>query len=275
MPTSNSEVVFITGASSGIGKACAHEFYRQGYSVILFARRKERLESLAQELKRIRPEGETLVIPGDVTDRLRVFEAMREAAEKMGGIDVLINNAGMGLNSFIETMDPQHFQDVLDLNVMGVLHCTQAVIPVMKKQKSGQIVNVTSVIGKRGVPSRSAYCTSKFAVEGLSESIRTELKPYGIEIIVARPARTDTEFFDAESRGKDYLESTGGGRMPSEKVARAIYNGVRRHKRTVTIGFSGKMLVFISTLFPKLADRIAAKIFGNLRKKGSDPLQGI
>jgi len=266
MPISNSRVVFITGASAGIGKACAHEFYRHGYSVVLFSRRKDRLESIINDLKQIRPEGEALAFPGDVTDRIRVFEVIRETLERLGQIDVLINNAGAGLNSFFETMDPKDFQDLFNLNVMGIFHCTQAVIPIMKQQRSGQIVNVTSVIGKRGVPSRSAYCMSKFAVEGFSESIRSELEPYGIEIIVARPARTDTEFFDTETKGKKFLESMRAYRMPVEKVSQEIYKAVSRHKRDVTISFGGKFLVFISTVAPKLVDQIVARIFRKLKK---------
>lgn len=267
MTHSTQPVAFITGASSGIGKACAYEFYRHGYSVVLFARRKEHLEALARDLKLMRSGGEALVLHGDVTDRIRVFEAIKFAAQKLGRIDVLINNAGAGLNAIFETAEPQAFLDILNLNVMGVLHCTQAVIPIMKQQHSGQIVNISSVIGKRAVPSRSAYCTSKFAVEGLSESIRPELKPYGIHVTVIRPTSTATEFFDVEARGEQHVESTGMTRMSADKVARIIYSAVQKKKRSVTISLSGKFMIMMNAIVPGLIDRIVLKMFGKLKKQ--------
>ncbi len=260
------KVAFITGASSGIGKACAYEFYRHGYSVVLFARRKERLEAIAHDLKKSGSGGEILVLPGSVTDRVRVFEAVREAERKLGRIDVLINNAGAGLNAMFETMDPVDFQKVYDLNVMGTIHCSQAVIPIMKPQKSGTIVNVTSVIGKRGVPSRNAYCSAKFAVEGLSESIRSELVPYGIHVMVARPARTDTEFFDAEPQGQDWLESSGQKRVPAEIVAREIYQGVIKGKREITLSVGVRFMLFLNSFLPGLIDWIVLRIFSRMKK---------
>lgn len=267
--TSNSspKIVFITGASSGIGKALALEFYRHGHSIVLFARRKDRLDAVADELRKIRPDGQVLVLAGDVTHRTRVHEAMQEAVQKLGAIDILINNAGAGLNASFETMDPKAFQDVFDLNVMGVLNCIQEVIPIMKAQKSGQIVNVTSIVGKRALPYRSAYCASKYAVEGLSESIRIELRGYGIEVIVARPSTTETEFFDVEPRSTEYVESTGMTRMPAEQAAREIYRGVMRHKRDITISFLGKVMIALNTISPRLVDFLVADAFKNLVRK--------
>ncbi|MBI4972001.1 MAG: SDR family NAD(P)-dependent oxidoreductase [Candidatus Omnitrophica bacterium] len=265
---SNSKVVFITGASSGIGKACAYDFYRHGYAVVLFARRKNRLDAICEELKKLRPDGHVLVIAGSVTDRTRVFEAVNIAVEKLGRIDVLVNNAGAGLNAFFEATDPKAFRDILDLNVMGVFHCMQAVIPVMKHQQSGQIVNVSSIIGRLGIPARSAYCTSKFALEGLSESLRTELLPYGIIVTVVRPTTTDTEFFDAEPRGLEYMDTSGGPpRMSAGKAARLIYGAVKKRKRTVTISFLGKFTLFLNTVAPQMVDRIVTKMFGKLKKQ--------
>lgn len=266
MKNSKPKVVLITGASAGIGKACAETFYRHNYAVVLFARRREKLEALASQLNSFRPDGHVLVTAGDVTDRSQVFEAIEKTVRTFGRIDILINNAGAGLNAFVETVDPKAFQDVFNLNVLGPLHAIQAVIPVMKAQKSGQIVNVSSIIGKRALPSRSAYCTSKFALEGFSESIRSELRPYGIEVMVARPSTTDTEFFEVEPRGKEFVASTGFPRMSAQKVAREIYRGLARHKRAVTVSFFGKFFVFLSTVAPRLTDYLVERFYRQLPK---------
>ena len=257
------KTVLITGASSGIGKASALEFYRHGYAVSLLARRKDKLESLARELGGTSTN--VLVLPCDVTQRAEIDHAVRETIRQFGRIDILINNAGAGLNSMFESTDPEAIRKVFEVNFMGVVHATQAVIPEMKARRRGQIINISSIAGRRAFPSRSIYGATKFALEGLSESLRVELAPFGIEVIVIRPTVTDTEFFDSEPQGKESVLSLGHKRMSPEKVARIIYRASETHKRSVNLSFPGKLVLTLNTLAPSFVDWVVGKVFTRLR----------
>jgi len=269
MNSNSQKVVFITGSSAGIGKEYAKLFFSKGHSVVLFARRKEKLEAIKQEMSP-NSEERILLCPGDVTDRNNIKAAIDQTIQKFGRIDILINNAGAGLNSFIENLDEQNVRNLFDLNIMGVLYTTQEVIPWMKKQGAGQIVNITSIAGTRGLPSRSIYCASKFAVEGISQSMRLELKPYGIKTTVVRPTSTETEFFDVEPKGKEYLGDRKSMRMSAEKVARVSYNGIIRKKKYITISYHGKMAVVLNLFFPGFVDWIINVIFKHMERKKTD-----
>ncbi|MFJ4634341.1 SDR family oxidoreductase [Streptomyces hygroscopicus] len=183
-------VVLVTGASSGIGAATARAASRAGARVVLLARREERIRQLAEELG----ESVALAVPCDVTDRGQVAAAVEAAIEKFGRIDVLVNNAGQGLQATVDAIDPEDFRAVLELNLVAPLTMTQAVLPQMRKQGAGAIVNVGSGIIWSSLPGSAAYSASKAALAKLSAIARVELADHNIAVSMMFPSITETEF---------------------------------------------------------------------------------
>ena len=181
MPSDWAEkTVLITGASRGIGKACAVLFAEQGANLILASRSKADLEDTATSIAK---EGQkVLVIPTDVTESSQVKHLFQKIDEEFGGLDVLVNNAGRGMSGSVEEIDLEKIEFLFRLNFLAPLHCIQQAIPLMRNQGSGHIINVSSIAGKRGVPFYGSYCASKAALNGLTESLRVELKNTDIKV---------------------------------------------------------------------------------------------
>ena len=245
-------VVFVTGASSGIGAACAREFARAGARVALFARRRERLDALAREVDALG--GEALVVPGDVSRADQVQAAVQETLARWGKIDVLINNAGYGLIASVEATTPEEFRKIFDVNVMGTVLATQAVLPAMKAARRGHIINMSSVAGRRGIPQRAAYSITKFAVVAFSEVLRGEVRPHGIHVTVVYPILTTrTEFFDVEAEKEPRLMPLGPTQT-ADRVARSIVRVVRRPRPEVYPYWPARLMAILSTAVPGLVD---------------------
>ncbi|MFD3916872.1 SDR family oxidoreductase [Streptomyces sp. NPDC058603] len=218
--------VLVTGASSGIGAATARAASRAGARVVLLARREERIRRLAEELG----EG-ALAVPCDVTDRIQVEKAVRDAVEKFGRIDVLVNNAGQGLQATVDAIDPDDFRALLELNLVAPLVAMQTVLPVMRQQGAGAIINVSSGITWSTLPGSGAYAASKAALQKLSAIARAEVADAGIVVSLMYPSITETEFVGA-LRGsvEDALKmeaSSGLRPQPPEDVADAILGLIR------------------------------------------------
>jgi short-subunit dehydrogenase len=224
------KVVIITGASSGIGLATARVFAEAGARVILASRHS--------------------APPCDVTND----DAVRQLVERAGHVDILINNAGLGLRSLFAEMKLEDARHVMEVNFYGALRCIQAVLPVMLRQGSGQIVNVSSVIGVVATPRNSVYCASKFALRALSDSLRMELHGTGIDVISILPGYTDTPFFDRMIRydGSPRL-SPFRGQSP-DKVGRAILTACRQRKREVTLTAPGILGCWLKRFAPALVE---------------------
>ena len=261
------KVVLVTGASAGIGKATAIAFAGKGARVVLVARREERLRQIAQSIQV--QGGQALVLPADITDRSHVCALVKTVGETYGQVDILVNNAGIGLLSSVVDMVPSELQRVMDVNFYAVVWLTQAVLPQMIARRNGQIINVSSIVGKRAVPQMSAYCASKFAVQAFSESLRVEVSPHGIDVIVVCPSSTDTEFNTTSmmdrpiNRVKWYATS-------ADKVAALIVKASERRKREVVITLSGKGLVWANRLAPQLVDRMVGYLWARLPKRSPD-----
>ncbi len=186
------KTIFITGASRGFGKIWAEAFLQRGYNVVATARNLATLADLKQAY------GDTLLpIQLDVTDREKSFEAVQQAAEHFGSIDVLINNAGYGLFGAVEEATEQEVRKQFDANVFGLIWVTQAVLPLMRKQGSGHIIQISSVLGVFTLPTLGVYNASKFAVEGLSETLASEVKDFGIHVTLVEPNGFSTEWSSA------------------------------------------------------------------------------
>jgi NADP-dependent 3-hydroxy acid dehydrogenase YdfG len=219
------KVAVITGASMGIGAATARVFAEAGAKLVLAARSADKLAALADEL----PAGaETLAVPTDVTDPAQVRALVDAAVERFGRVDIVINNAGQAAAGPVATVNPDHYRQIIELNLFGPLHLIQAVVPTMKEQGGGVIVNISSNVSKMAIPGIGAYASTKYALNGLSLTARNELADDNIRVVLFHPGLTATDF------GKNALFSNpGDGPRPTrdmpmptpdsaEDVARAI-----------------------------------------------------
>lgn len=265
--------VLITGASQGIGKATALLFARKGYDLVLTARHHERLESVAQEVQNLsRPA--PLVVPCDVTDSSQVNTLVDKALEHYGFIDVLINNAGRFAEGPVEAFSLDDWHQVIDLNLWGYIHTIHALLPHFLQRKKGTIVNLSSIGGKVPTPYIVAYCTSKFGVTGLTESLQAELKPKGIHVcgiypnlikssLMERVVFRGNDEQDAQTRREqlDNILKTPAVEKP-EDVANAIWDAVKNQKSEVMVG-SANFSQGLYRLFPGLVQWISRQALKN------------
>ena len=243
-------VAIVTGASAGIGEATARALAAAGMRVAVCARRRERLDLLAARI--LSAGGEVAVYGLDVTDAAAVRAMVDDVASRGGRIDVLVNNAGRGLSATVEDTKPGEFRALLELNVMAAFTATQAVLPWMRRQGRGHIVNVSSIVGRRGVPYRGAYSATKFALSGLSEALRVELAGTGISVSVVYPIGTATEFHEVEARRAG--PGPHGPIQSSEHVARCILHCVLRPRAEVYPFRPSRLFALASVIAPRLVD---------------------
>jgi NADP-dependent 3-hydroxy acid dehydrogenase YdfG len=207
------KVVVITGASSGMGEAAAKHLAELGAVVVLGARRSERIEKLAKEIEG--NGGKALAIATDVTKRDQVKKVVDSAVEKFGRVDVILNNAGIMPLSPMDRLNVDEWDQMVDVNIKGVLNGIAAVLPHMKKQKSGHIINTASVAGHKIFGGSAVYSATKFAVRALSEGLRMEVKPYNIRTTIVSPGAVKTELLehiseaDVQQANKEYVGTVG------------------------------------------------------------------
>jgi NADP-dependent 3-hydroxy acid dehydrogenase YdfG len=210
------KVAVVTGASSGIGEAAARLLVAEGVRVILVARRHQRIEALAAELG-----PDVLAIAADVADPAQVAAVFDHVRERFGGLDLLFNNAGLGVNASFEKSDPADWTRMIDVNLYGVLHCTRAAIPLLRGRPGAMICSVSSVGGRYGTANWSVYSATKFAVVGFHDALRKELGEEGIRVSVIEPGAVRTEFgtnvADAMAERWAQLDAMAG-----EDVAQAL-----------------------------------------------------
>ena len=217
------KVVVITGASSGLGEATARLLSAAGASVVLGARRVDRIQSLADELHATG--GKALALATDVTNHDQVKKLVDSAVQKFGRIDVMINNAGIMPHSPLERLKIDDWNRTIDVNIKGVLYGIAAALPHMKQQKSGHIINVSSVAGHKVTPNGAVYCATKHAVRALSEGLRVEVKPYNIRTTIISPGAVATELPnsitepDVAAGVSKFYEETA---IPADSFARAV-----------------------------------------------------
>lgn len=202
------QVIIVTGASAGIGEAAAREIARQGARVVVMARRRDRLDALAKEITATG--GEAVAITGDITvaaDRERV---VAEAIERWGRIDALVNNAGYGQIGPVELIPLEAIRQNFETNLFSLIALTQQVIPVMRRQRRGRIINISSVAGRIARPFSSVYDATKHALEAISDGLRGELAPFGIHVVVIEPGYIQTEFAQvAQEKMRSVLSDVG------------------------------------------------------------------
>jgi NAD(P)-dependent dehydrogenase (short-subunit alcohol dehydrogenase family) len=250
--------VVITGASSGIGRATALAFARAGASVALAARREQALHELAGECERLG--GRALAVPTDVTDAEAVRALAARAVGRFGRIDVWVNNAAVSLFGRFEETPPDAYRRVLETNLLGYVHGARAAIPQFREQGSGMLVNVSSIVGRVGQPYTSAYVISKWAIRGLSECLRQELRDAkDIHVCTVLPASIDTPLFQHAGNYTGRAVKPMRPVYDADEVAAAIVKLAGKPKREVLVGRAGRLMSWQHTLVPGLAERTVAR----------------
>jgi short-subunit dehydrogenase len=252
-----SSVVAITGASAGIGKATALRLARQGASVSICARRLDRLEAVADEIRRAG--GQALAVAADVTkpDDMQAF--VDATVKAFGRLDVVICNAGFGIYGEIDRVTPEQMQAVMDVNYFGTFHTVRAALPLFRTQGHGHTIIVSSIAGKRGIPFMGPYCATKFAQIGMAESLRAELKGSGLHVSIVYPISTNTEFFEVMTQNSGFATRAQGPKQSADSVADAIVRAIKKPVPEIYPYLPAKGLAVLNALFPGLTDTITKR----------------
>jgi short-subunit dehydrogenase len=257
------KVVVITGASSGIGKALAEEFAKHGANVVLGARQYVTLCEITAELES-KYQIRALAVQTDVSNEHDCEFLIKQAVITFGKIDILINNAGLSMRALFQDVDLSVLKTLMDVNFWGTVYCTKYALPELLKSK-GCVVAVSSIAGYRGLPGRTGYSASKFAMNGFMESLRTELLKTGVHVMVACPGFTTSNIRVAAlakngaAHGETSMEEKK--MMSAEEVAEEICIGVANRKRTLIMTGQGKLAVWMNKLFPKFTDKKVFQLF--------------
>lgn len=249
--------ILVTGASQGIGRALADLAARRGAKVLAAARTLDLLNELATS---IRTDGHCLeVVQADVSkheDRQKMVDA---ALHHFGGLDILINNAGIGATGHFADSRPEVLRAIMETNFFGTTETTRLFLPLLKQGTKPAIVNISSIVGKRGWPARGLYSASKFAVEGWSQAIRPELAKDGIDVLVVNPGLTQTNFSKnmLEQKAKIPMDHLRG--MTSEQVAEATLRAIEKGKKNLDLTVRGKLLLLFARFAPWVIDFFARK----------------
>ncbi len=257
------KVVLITGASRGIGRALAVALSRQGAQLALAARDRAALAALAEELGTA-----PLIVPTDVADADACRRAVDETVARFGRLDVLVNNAALGMQGIVADMSLVDLEYVFRVNVFGVVALTQAAIPHLRRQGGGQIVMISSILGKRAVPQTGGYAATKFALHALSDALRIEEAPYGIAVTVVCPGSTETDFRKNERQAGTVLltERPRVNAMSAAAVADVIIDGIVHRRREVVVSPFGKLFSALEAVAPRLVDRVLTRTYHKKRR---------
>jgi short-subunit dehydrogenase len=250
------KVVIVTGASAGIGQAVAEALAKASANVVLVARREERLQTLAEQLAGL--PGKRLVIAGDIRSEAFAPWVVEQALSEFGRLDVLVNNAGLGHRSLIAEMPPEDMRMIIETNILGLLFMTRAALRPMREQRSGQIINVSSIAGQRPLPNSALYPASKTAVNFISRSLRIESKPYNIKVTTVYPGLTKTEFGHVRL-GEQGINRFGLEGVPPQRVAAKIIQAIRHGRSDVYVTWYDWLFVHLNRLFPRTSDWLVAR----------------
>jgi len=264
------KVVVITGASSGIGRALAIEFASKGARLALGARRTELLEELRSELMGT----ELLLVKTDVSQEDDCRNLIEETIQHYGKMDVLINNAGISMRAIFEEVDLKVIRQLMDVNFYGTVYCSKYALPYLLKSQ-GSLVGVISIAGYVGLPGRTGYSASKFAIRGFLDTVRIENLKKGLHVLVAAPGFTASEVRKSAltNDGSEQGESprNESKMMTAEECARQIVRAVEKRKRELILTFTeGKLTVFLGKFFPALLDKLT---YNHMSKEPNSPLK--
>jgi short-subunit dehydrogenase len=265
------KVVIITGASSGIGRALAVELSKSGAHTVLAARN---VENLA-ETKRICDQYTTssVIFRTDVTNEQDCKELIEKTIETFGKIDILINNAGISMRALFKDLDLKVIRQLMDVNFWGAIYCIKYALPYLIKTK-GMVVGISSIAGFRGLPGRTGYSSSKYAMMGFMESLRTENRKTGLHVLIVAPNFTASNIRNTALTADGSIQSESprdeNKMMTAEEVARRICKAIVRKKIIIYMTFQGKLIVWINRFFPRLMDKI---VYNQMAKEADSPFK--
>jgi short-subunit dehydrogenase len=266
-----SKVVIITGASSGIGEALVRNYVSRGARVVLAARNFEKLQSLAKEIEAY--ENQLICVKTDVSKEEDCRNLIENAVEKFGGIDILINNAGISMRALFEETEISVIKKLMDVNFWGTVYCTKFALPYLLKAK-GSVAAVSSIAGYKGLPGRTGYSSSKFAIHGFLEVLRIENMKKGLHVLTACPGFTASNIrntalaADGSQQGESPRDEEK--MMTAEEVAGHIAKAIEKRKDRLTLTFQGKLTVWLNKFFPKLVDKL---VYDHMAKEADSPFK--
>lgn len=264
----NNKTVIVTGASSGIGLAMAKVFAEYGANVVLAARSGDKLGEIANQIG-----DKALAVQCDVSDEKQCQNLVNETVRVFGGVDILINNAGLSMRALFDDVDLSVMHKLMDVNFWGCVNCTKYALPYIQKA-NGSIVGISSVAGFHGLPARAGYSASKYAMHGFLETIRVENLYKKVHVMLVAPGFTESNVrfsaLTADGSAQGQSPRAEGKMMTANEVAIRVVKGVAKRKRMVVMDFEGKGTRFIKCLSPKLLDKI---FFNFMAKEPDSPLK--
>ncbi len=267
----NNKVVIVTGASSGIGKACALTFASYNAKVVLAARKKESLLQVEKEITQ--SGGQALCVVTDISKEVDCKKLINKTIEVFGCIDILINNAGVSMRAIFEELDLNVIKQVMDTNFYGTVFCTKYALPHIQKTK-GTIIGMSSITGLTPLPGRTGYAASKYAMDGFLNTLRLEVCKDNINVLTVHPGFTSSNVRynaltkDGSAQGE--TPRTEEKMMSSERLAYIIVKAVAKRKHNLTLTFQGKLIVWIHHNMPRLADRLILNV---MKKEPKTPVK--
>ncbi|MDQ3047034.1 MAG: SDR family oxidoreductase [Bacteroidota bacterium] len=261
MSSFKNKVVWITGASSGIGEALAHAFALQGAKLILSARREEELQRVKTAIKL--PEADVLLLPLDLGDTANIDKLTQKAISTFGRIDLLINNGGISQRSLVKNTSPEIDRKLMEVNFFGTVAITKSVLPSMIKSQSGHIVVISSIAGKFGFYLRSSYAASKHALHGFFESLRMEIHSDNVKVLIVCPGKIKTNIslnaLTGDGNTHKRMDASTEKGMSAEECANKILLAISKNKEEVFIGGKELNAVWVKRFFPAFFSRMIRK----------------
>ncbi len=265
------KVVIITGASSGIGESLAEVFAAGKSKVVLAARDQQKLEAVKSRLVSLG--NDVLSVTCDVSKEADCKNLIEQTIKRFGRIDVLINNAGISMRALFADVDVDVLRKIMDVNFWGTVYCTKFALPYLL-QSQGSLVGISSIAGKKGLPGRTGYSASKFAMEGFLETVRTENLKKNLHVLIVCPGFTATDIRKNALSEKGAIQQASpreeGKMMTSAKVAGLIYEAIRKRKRDLTLTLNGKLTVWLNKFFPSMVDKM---VYNHMAKEADSPFK--
>jgi len=255
----NNKRILLTGASAGIGAVLASLLAKEGAHLVLLARRQERLQKIAEQIKQQYGNRKVIIVDGDVTDSDVQHRAVQSAVEYLGGLDILVNNAGVGATALVENTTQETLRRIFEVNFFSLFELTQLALSYLKQGTEPMVVNLSSIVGLRGVPHYGVYGAAKFAVAGLSESMRAEFSRHGIDVLLVCPGTTQTEFFDVLHQNTSAPSLPGHRPVTSEYVAVRIVRAMKRGNHKIIPYLPAAFLDKLNRLCPRFVDWVMAR----------------
>lgn len=265
------KVVVVTGASEGIGKACAYEFAKNCKAVVIAARNGEKLNEALSEITKVN--SNVLSVQCDVSNEDDCKNLINLTIKAFGRLDVLVCNAGISMRALFNETDLTVIKKIMDVNFWGTVYCCKYALPYLLKNK-GSIIGISSIAGKKGLPGRAGYSASKFAMEGFLETIRTENLKNNLHVLVACPGFTATQIRNKALAKDGTIQGESPrneqGMMTAPEVARAVYKATINRKRDLILTTNGKFTVWLSKFFPGWMDKV---VYNHMAKEVDSPFK--